>query len=589
MNNAFFRVDEPKRLRLSEVRDLARQSVDDDRYDAMFRQQTLAAGYYREATAAGAFSVAGVKRNPLEVSDYPDVEPADMRDGVQNHMFQDARVNAIATTATTPDWNFVHPDPFLREFNRAYLEHLWEENDFETKMLDAAIDLGVCGIGTVQLGMDRYGGPNVWRVNPLDLMGDPIHRHVSDWEWCFVRTRLHPIEVRRKYGKLVSNDEIERFGSRIRVHWSAGRKVERQAESVVEWSFWTEFDHFLFLGGIGRGEGIAFRLADDGKYERVDEPTLFNRSDPKAGPNPFGAMPVCSWSEIALPSSRRPTSKFDFHRPLATLLQHIEEAIGNTVVNGKPVTLLSAIGMEPQHLEMIRQGKSLDEVGKVILNRGLEDIEKNIHRLPAAEIPNSWLVARDIMLQETNTSTGMNDYKRGQMMPGERTRFEVEEFADQSGVQARHTRKRYSVFLVDMGHKLRQIGALWDRKSRRIPLRQGMFETDVFPIAPMLREPVSLQVAETGLQFQTRTRRNEERKREFLEIDLPLVQLGAVDPLKAAEALYRDLGVYDPQERGLMDPRELAMRQAAAMAAQQAGGDSGDPNNAATPQETPNE
>ncbi len=551
-------------LTLDEVLDRLRSAVDIDWCDRMYDLQLRAAGYHKAEDLAVARGLAPRTKGALENPLYPDIEPADMGAGVQNHLFQDSRISAMTVTGMVPDWNVQHRHPLVREFNRAYLETVWQDGDWGTKQLEIGLDVNVCGLGLGVLGVDRYQGVNLWRVSPLDAMVDPYAREPHEWEFVAVRHLMAPWSAYDRYKSAgVTRQDVDR--ATVSVSSRQGSRTTgayRTIDVVPVWSFYSDSTHCVFVGTVS--DGPCLIMGDDRAYRTVDRRS---KTSPKMGANPFGILPLAGWTETFLPHVRRPVSKMSFQAPLARLLQHIEQAMSDTVVHGKPVNIMSTVGLEQETLRAIKEAKELGETGRLILVDALEAINAHIHRVPAAEIPMSWIQVRDVLMQNSNTASGTSDYQRGQLQPGERTRFEMEFFAESSGAQAKHTRRRYAAYLTELGLKTRHIASMYDKRRRIVGMKAGDFDTSQFPAGPLLSVPVRLVVSETSLEFQSRAAREEKRKREFQEIDLPLMSAGVLDPMRVAASIYRDLGVVDLPERGLMTQEDLEAK--AQLAAQQ--------------------
>lgn len=547
MNTAFHRLHQLPQLRLDEVRDRAEEAYDPDRLDALYLLQLKAAGYKE---SDGVPQKLGEDEPPI----YPDVTTARMATGTQNHLFQDARIAAMVATSMTPDWVFAHPHPLLREFNRGFLTAAWREGNWATKCLLQGMDVSVCGFAVPHIGINEYGGVDFWRVSPTDVLGDPHHADPNEWDHCFLREHMSRATAMQRFG--LTDSEAEKYSYQVEVFGTRWARRRRRTRAVPVWYYYDDSTHVALVGGIKTG--IAFALDDTGQYKRLRDGVFARKVS--TGPNPYGLLPTAGWTEIFLGGVRYPVSKFDFQAPIARFIEHIEEAVSQTVVNGKPVNLLSTIGLDRETITAIKQAKQLGEQGKLLLVSAIENIEKHFARIPAATIPPDWLRARDIMMAELNTATGVDDFKRGQMAPGERTAYEMRLFAESSGAQAAHMRRQFAAYLTALGMKARHVAAMYDTKPRVIEMTDGGFDTRLYPVKPLLREPMTMTVPEESLRFQSTESKRELRKREFQEIDLPLISHGAVDPIKAGYALYRDLGYADPHERGLLTPAEQQMR-----------------------------
>lgn len=547
MNTAFHRLRALPQLRLDEIRDRAEESFDPDRLDNLYRLQLKAAGY---KDSDGFPRKLGEGEPPI----YPDVTTAKMATGAQNHLFQDARIAAMVATSMTPDWVFAHPHPLLREFNRGFLSACWTDGNWATKCLQQGIDVSVCGFAIPHIGINEYGAVDFWRVNPTDVLGDPHHADPNEWDYVFIREHMSRSTALRRFD--ITEHEADKHSHSVEVFGTAYARRRQRVRVVPVWHYYDESTHCVLLGGIRNC--IAFALDDEGRYRRLRDGMFAKKV--ATGPNPYGLLPTAGWTEIYLGGVRYPVSKFDYQEPIARFIRHIEEAVAHTVVNGKPVNLLSTIGLDRDTIAAIKQAKELGEQGKLLLVSALENIEKHFARIPAATIPADWLRARDMMMAELNTATGVDDFKRGQMAPGERTAYEMRLFAESSGAQSAHMRRQFAIYLTNLGMKARHVAAMYDTKPRVIEMTDGGFDTRLYPIKPLLREPMSMTVPEESLRFQSTDSKREIRKREFQEIDLPLINVGAVDPVKAGYALYRDLGYADPHERGLLTPADVQMR-----------------------------
>jgi hypothetical protein len=156
---------------------------------------------------------------------------------------------------------------------------------------------------------------------------------------------------------------------------------------------------------------------------------------------------------------------------------------------------------------------------------------------------------RAILKTEIDAATGVVDMQRGQALSGERTRYEVRQFADMSGTQGRHFRTKFTRFIASVVRKTRAIGAKYDTARRVISLENyGVIDTQDYPVRPFLEQDLPLNIDPTGQSWKDEDQLKQEAMMEWKEAILPGIQLRTIDPQKGMRWLLRNLGHGNPDQ-----------------------------------------
>lgn len=535
--------------RVEAVRQRAAIARDDHWYGKSYAMMRVMAGDLSQVDQLAKGALPTHAGDPV-LGDFPEIDPDLGPYGVQNHLLVDSRINVMGIVFTDPEFLFEHPSPLFKQVNSAYLRQRWKAGDWSTEFFSAGMDVQAVGIGFVELGI-RKGALTVAHRPVLDMLWDPVYRSPQDWRYVFCRRRLDLGDAIEKYGHLYTPDELAQMARPMASASQAGGSGRTGAPSIMvvhEWSYWTENDHCVFLGDVASAEPIY-----------LDREMAYRRG--KVGPNPYGCIPFVPWIESWAPHVKRPIGRVETSWRMAVMLMLYETYIREILMKGTPINILSTLGLQPDQIEGIKKANKngLSSLERVITVDGVANAAEVMHRVPAADVPQSLLWAKNDQERLMNASSGVMDTQRGQALAGDTTATEVRSLNSQQGVQARHTRKQFARFLEGLAGKARRMGALFDRLGDILQLPDSQFDTSRLPLAPMLAEPCNVGVEENTLQHLSPDELMQRRLVEFQSIDMQGITLGVVDPFKAVAAVYQDIGRRDPTSR-MYSPEEYAQR-----------------------------
>lgn len=548
-------------LRVSTVRRWIHESTDIEWYNRLWTLQLFMSGDKKAVEAAMKGKVLksiAVATLGKELPDYVEILPEQGEVGTQNHALVNARINVQGLTME-PEFVFQHVDPLVRQVNSAFIRDRWVQNRWDQQLYLAGLEVEANGFSSLHCGVEEDDSVN-WIHSPnMDTLFDRAHKAPSQWGWVCRRNRLTPEEAAEIYGSAVSDEILSRIEESSQNHWNTGESFRPTMRQVVEWSFYSKDHHCVFLQSIHGSESIVLVLDSTGTYRKA------RGTDPKLGPNPFGLIPHAWWVDSWAPGVRRPVSKLDTTRRLASMLAIVERFMMKCLTEGAPITALDISMIEDaEQVQRIRDAKSWDKVEEIILVNG--DINQFLHRTPPAQIPEVAPMLWSWMKAEINAATGVGDMQRGQQLTGERkTREEIKTLSDQSGIQARHFKRQSAICVEDMVAVTRVIAAQFDTKRTVITLEDfEPIDTDKVPLRPFLEEYLPCQVLPDSLAFQTEEERRRSAMEEFQAFHQPYINLRVMDPLKSMIRTLRRAGVSrDPQaELGFTPEQAMQMQMA---------------------------
>lgn len=543
---------------VDELKVLAYESVDPDYYRTNYALFMFASGEYdpalglmdqfKNGTGSSAFS----KQRPLP--EFPDISYRDPTSGVQNHQLVNSRIMVENLIYADPDITISIEDPLVRAYNEEWLKERWRQGRWPAVFLNTGMHAETTGIGFVTIGLSQQGAVMCKSVSPLDMIWDPINKNPSDWEFFFIRDRLTLHAFLIKYGHMFSKVEDAKayFQEHARVISNNGVIPRQTAPRVLEeWSFWSVFQHYVFLGGFDSSNKVAYW---DEKEERYIAPKTASdklpKSDSTEGGNMFGVIPVSVWWDYFAPGVHRPVGKCETTYRVASQSNHMEKMIKELIDNIPPLNIISTVGLRDDDLikkiEANGGRLSREEIGFMIVTDH-PDVASLIQRIPGAQIDPALLQMRAMMKEEMNASTGISDAFRGQRVGGEGERvtaLEVNTINQSQGVQARHMRRQFSNFLEDLLVKVRFIGSQFDELESTI-YAGGIRFSPKYPAAVFLRVPATLSVSESSIQYQDKLQRYNSRLARFNALDKVFIELQAADPAAVMQDVYEDIDVQD--------------------------------------------
>jgi len=517
-------------------------------YDRIFLMKLMMTGDIEGVASysSGFFNV-GSSGSRCEIPEYPQIVPPIGDVGIQNHALVSSRINIQAIAYSDPDFRIVHSDADMREINRAWILKRWNDGGWSDKFFETGMEVESCGIGFGQVGTDEYGRVNVAPKDPLNVMWDQGSRSPSDWRYYFVRDYLDIDQAVELYGHAITRDRLEGLSKAPQTYtdssfFGAGEESGTQKYLKV-WTYWSKTECCIFLGSIS-GDREILCYGPDKKLIKSDGP----------GPNPLGIIPIVPWVDVWTPGVKQPQGKAETTWRTVAMLAYVEEYIKKIITTSIPLNLISTFFLDPNDIARIRDNGGLDQIGNDILVNSA-DPAKALTRVPAEAIPPGLMMYRAMLKEELATVTGVNDAKRGIDSPGEKTAYEVRSTNQESGVQARHTRKQYAKFVEQIVRVARWVGASYDVAPDQLALSDITLDTSLLPggISPFLSVPLEVRVVESSLQFETDEQRSVRRIQQLQMVDLPAIANGVGDKFALFEDVYKTIGTRDPS-RLLLDP-----------------------------------
>lgn len=556
-------------MKLEVIRRLCKESLNREQYDLAHTLQLWMSGDFDAIEAAidgktlsGAWQASGD-----ELPTYPEIAPKLGPMGLQNHGFVNASIN-IQGIEMEPDFIFEHPDSVVRAYNAAWIRDRWVSQRWEDQFYLTGIEVEANGLSSCTFGISN-GKVSCRHAPYLDTLMDAAHKSPSDYRWRCDRRRLSPEECEDIYGDALTEKELDNLweleggcieNSAGTGYFGSTRK--QPMKQIVEWSWHSRDFHVIFLGSIHGDDSIPLILND--KYEYV-------RADKSAGPSPFGVIPAAWWTGAWQPGQSRPVAKSQTVIRLAAMLNVVERYMMETLINGIPLTTINTSTMVDRSLaDDIKDAKGWQGLSRIIAVQG--SIENILQRTPAAELPHVCIILRSTLKEEINAATGVQDMMRGQAMTGEKTRYEVQSFNDQAGIQGRYLRRSYGNFVEDAVAVCRVIGAQHETAESILFLQDfGPISTKDYPVEAMLKEPIPLRVSPERLMFKTERERQEETMVKINAFILELKNAGAaIDPMKVLAKYGSVFGLRNAIEDLCYSPQELQQQKAEAQAQEMA-------------------
>jgi hypothetical protein len=532
---------------LSVIRRWLKESIDYDWYDRLFALQLFMSGDKDTIDRAQKGKVLArpiSDKNSGELPNYTEILPLLGEVGTQNHGLVNARINVQGLTME-PELVFEHQDPIVRQVNQAFIRDRWVSQRWDEELFIGGLEVECNGMSGFHCGIDD-GRVNWKHVPILDTLFDRSHKSPSQWAWVCVRDRLTPEECEQIYGSALTDDDVKTLtqDEKTQEGESSGSGTGRNVQpirQIVEWTYYDKDDHVVFLGSINGATSIPLKLSKDGKYRKITGTT------PTAGPNPYGLVPHAWWVDSWAPSVRRPVAKFETTMRLASFLNEVERYMVNTLREGVPITAIDLTAVsDPDTIEQIKKARSSHDLSRLLVMDG--NVREALHRTDPAELPEICLHLRGILKEEINASTGVGDMQRGQALGGERkTRLEIQTLEDQSGVQARHFKRRFAHCVEDMVGVTRAIAAQFDTKRCLLNLDDfNAVDTASIPLRPFLVEYMPVHVVPDSIGFKTDDDRKQDALAEFTQLHIPYINLGVMDPLKSLTRILKKWGLKDP-------------------------------------------
>jgi hypothetical protein len=545
-------------LTLKTIKRWYTEAVDRDYYDKLYVLQLFAAGDYESMTSrleGGGISSVWSSTIGSELPNYPEILPRLGPEGIQNHGLINARIN-VQGVSMEPELTFLHNEPLIREINASFIRERWTTQGWSDAFYMTGMEVEICGLGVCMAGIsDKKVN---WRHIPiLDVIWDRAHREPKRWRWVCSRNRLTPEEAKECYPCLSDDDlhNLTHDDDRLIVEAATTQSTTRRVrlQLITEWSFYTKDHHVVFLGNLAGDVGVPLVLNERNEYNKVknDEATL-------AGPNPFGVMPFSFWIDSWAPGIQRPVAKTETTMRIAKMLNEVEQCMME-YVRSTPITAVDGNKIDPKmHTELLKMS-SFEGLKRLLVTKG-GSIKDVISRTDPLEIPNALVTLRNVLKEELNAATGVQDMMRGQALSGEKTMYEVKSLDDQAGIQGRHLHSTFASFVVDVVTKTRTIAAEYDTAPTVLQLENGpAVDTKIYPVKPFMTEYVPCQIDPSSLVFRTEADRKQEALVSFTNVFMPLMQLHAVDPVKVLVWIGKKLGIKDPKKELGIDPVQAPM------------------------------
>jgi len=463
--------------------------------------------------------------------------------GINNHAIINHRIMVQSTVFPIPQ--FIFPDiqdSDVAAYNEQWLLSRWKYGNWGQAFYDAGISgYEPAGIGLVEIGLERFGADKqivaLRSLDPTDVVWDLSSKNPDEWQWVCVRSRLTYRQFLEKYGHNFEDPEKKFLDLMSPISRREGEIPSGVYTGVVtEWAYWEESKHCTLLGADPKKEDMFAASNVGGSYKYG--PAEY------CGENMFGVVPISAWIDMYAPCQNRPTGKAGASYRSVAQQNLYEKRLRQTVDNAPPITVISTAALDGQEdlVKFLKAGKPLHEWHKPILC-ALPNPENVIHRIPGAPIEMSLLSLMPYYQQQVNAATGVADAFRGQAVSkGEAvTAREIQMLDDQSGTQIRHMRNTYMQFLSRTMRLVRFIGSMYDTASISIVADGVEYDDEVAPQKAMLRPQTRIYVAEESMQFASKESRDSAAVQKFMQVVMPFVQLGVVDPMQAWGYLTKKL------------------------------------------------
>lgn len=373
-----------------------------------------ACGKFRDPSNTDAYSLSDPDLDENAEGDVPE----DMPVGLPNHLTVNILTKAAAITIGNPDFHVVADDEQAREVGRKFLRTVWREYDFSKPARFAFIKRCISAQGFVNYRWDTEKGACWHHVQSWDLAVDP---NVTDWQrldWAAMRVKMSLRKAVEKYGK-GAFDGIEDSGK-------PGSKDTKRVEIWVYWDKETEAHVF--------GEKILNKDTVN-HYGEVPIGVLEGDFDPNPTPFRLGDGQLAAG--------------------IAAGLSDLDENIFNTAKHGGPVNLYSNKLVDQATRNAISDGKQQGWIA-------VKDYpEKGFLRIPAEDVGDATLQAKDNLQKSLDAITGVTALQRG--IPDQEYKFATEAAlaAQFSGARGNQARIEYEKFVNWMAWKTIQLTILF--------------------------------------------------------------------------------------------------------------------------------
>lgn len=523
---------------LATIRRWMKEAVDHDYHNLLYTLQLFVSGDCDAIRRAveGKYIEGAWSRSEGELPSFPDVMPGIGPEGVQNHGLVNARI-MVQGLNMEPEFIFDHPDAVIRQYNAAFIRKRWTEGKWRHSLYRAGMEFEANGLSSVRLGVSD--GKVSLRQSPnMDTLWDRSRGTPDQWRWVATRNRLTPEEAEEIYGGALSKKDLETLTKKEVLQAGTGTaSLKREPMlQVVEWSYYDADCHVVFLGSVHGNDSIVLALDESYEYRKAT----------RAGPNPFGIVPHRFWIDSYAPGVRRPVARAETTIRLVAMLNKVEKAMMDVFDTGKSLTFIDSSRVDPKLRDAILEARSCDDINSLIPFAG-GNIEDLLKRVPAEDIPSAYPHIRMVLKEEINAATGVQDMMRGQALSGEKTKFEVESYNDQAGIQGRHVRETFADFCEGVVSVARAIASQHDTADTTLILPDfGEVKTSQIPAKAMLSVEMSTKMSPESVIFKTDNQRRQEAMQEFTVVWQPLMERGAADPMKILDWIGRVFGHKNP-------------------------------------------
>lgn len=533
-------------MNYEQIKDLMTSAVNRDDYDFWYTCMLYLSGdpSALESAIKGKSLNTYWRDSMCFLPQYPEIPLRLDKFGLQNHGYVNARIN-VQGVVVMPGLEFSHSNPVVREYNSEFIRTRWDEQDWTSEFYNVYMEVEAIGFGYAFYRLKD--GKGTWEyTSALDVICDPNARTPQNIGWVARRKNV-PLEVvTKEYEGLLSDEEIKKLTTKSGSSTRTKPGVSQGTNVIVQWEFQTDDEFMIILTSNSIAEPILLRYNAEKKLERA--------SDKKAGPNIFEQQTWVKAVDSYLPLVRTPVGKSTDSMKLAAMLNWVEKYISTLLRNGMPLTTIDITQVtDKKLLEQLKNAKDLDALTRILCIDG--DVNNIVNRLPAQEMSQTVLLFRNILKEELNAATGVQDMQRGQALEGERTRYEVQSLNDQAGVQARHQRSTYSRFVRRIVDKTRKFGAKYDQAVTKLDLpTYGIVSTDDFPNDLFLAEPIAVHVNPSGQAWKGEDQRQQEAILKFNTVILKLVAAGVLPMAVVARWILTEIGLPELAKQVLNAP-----------------------------------
>lgn len=511
--------------------------VDNDYLTSLYKQACYAFGESWNKGQTGSTSSDG------DWAEFPDIVVKSLEIGSSRRILGAQFIGLSRILYTNPKPFFPQVDKATQLVRQQFLKARWRGDGYADGQWDSHIERAYMdgdglGVGHVQIGLVS---------NPKTGFQRVTLKHIPAWQCVFDRHARHPAQARwvcfQHY--LDPEDAVEMFGDVAEQHivnlWDSSTSTSFQVVRIYEY-------YDLGIGGA--------------------EPTMavflgsFKNEPFSVTENPFGCLPWASYVHFVAPGMRRPVGRIALQMSTQEGLNELERYIRSTIKRGAAVDIVDADALDESDLRQFNAGNP-----NIRIKRVSRTDTKVWERIPAHEIPQTILIAKDLYERQLTSESGVTDFDRGTGFSTQRTATETNLVDTRSQIQGSWSKRQAVLFYQRLFETVTKIAAQYDRD----PVELDVFGTNVLvnnpevpesSIAEFLREPSFIEIDQDSLDYRDVKAERAERLALLNQI-ADAVQMGLVNPVWYATEKLKAIG--ETNEKEALNPQIQQMTQNAQM------------------------